>query len=137
VYVPSKPLQPKLMVVGKALAIIANIRLSWKGLSVRNTLAYYKNTYVTDAKVLQHWTLYYKILRIRNLREIDILQCKQVSLLLSITSTVDLKNTLAYRTLRNGSVFIVQSPDEIVQTFFSLLSLLLGQRQRQDSNPGP
>ncbi len=36
--------------LAQALALIANIRLGWKGFPGRNTLAYYKNPLITSVK---------------------------------------------------------------------------------------
>jgi hypothetical protein len=38
--------------LGKAMAFPENIRLGWKGLPGTNTLAYCKNSKITDKKVL-------------------------------------------------------------------------------------
>ncbi len=71
-YVPGKPFQPSLMFAGKAgaypseapfrcsslgsyprlWALPTNIRLGWNGLKGTNTLAYYENSQITDAKSL-------------------------------------------------------------------------------------
>jgi hypothetical protein len=59
--------------------------------------------------------LYYKILQIRNVQQIDRLTSKLVSFILMVTSTLSLTNTLAnYKicTLRSCNVFIVQAPGE-------------------------
>ncbi len=62
--VPGRPLQPRLMFVGKVrvllksgapkrfftLALCANIVLGWKGLPGTNTLAYYGHSYISDMK---------------------------------------------------------------------------------------
>jgi hypothetical protein len=57
--------------------------------------------------------LYYKTLRIRNLRKTVKFRSKLMLFLLSVTNTLVLTNTLAYygiRRLRIHNVFIVQAP---------------------------
>ncbi len=39
--------------LAQAKVLPANIRLSWKGLTMANTLAYYENLLITTVKVLQ------------------------------------------------------------------------------------
>jgi hypothetical protein len=58
VFVHGTPFQPSLMFAGKARAYPSdapfrystNIRLGWKGVPGTNTLAYYKNLYLTAVK---------------------------------------------------------------------------------------
>jgi hypothetical protein len=38
--------------LGYALALLANIRLGWKSLPRTNTPSYYKNSKITDKKVI-------------------------------------------------------------------------------------
>ncbi len=58
--------------------------------------------------------MYYKTLRTRNVGQIDNFRNKLVSFILTVTSTLDLTNTLAYNeilTEQIRNVFIVQEPD--------------------------
>ncbi len=42
---------------GRLLALSTNIRLGWRCLSVKNDLAYYGHSLITDIKILKHWAL--------------------------------------------------------------------------------
>jgi hypothetical protein len=57
---------------------------------------------------IETWGLYYKILRIRNARQMD---SKLVSFILLVTSTLALTNTLAYFAILTLQIYYVQQTD--------------------------